>query len=100
MASTTANATGQQPAQGRRVRPIGVGNDGGRRLADKAYDLRIFGPEHDASGRTSAREVSAADLGLPVLVVSQFTLLGDCRKGRRPSFVGAARPEAPARHST
>ena len=60
------------------------------RLADKAYDLRIFGPEHDASGRTSAREVSAADLGSPVLVVSQFTLYADTRKGRRPTWDAAA----------
>ena len=37
--------------------------------------------------------LSLADVGGGVLVVSQFTLLGDCRKGRRPSFVKAARPE-------
>ena len=37
--------------------------------------------------------LSAADLGLEVLVVSQFTLYGDTRKGRRPSYVAAARPE-------
>ncbi|MFN7969834.1 MAG: D-aminoacyl-tRNA deacylase, partial [Acidimicrobiales bacterium] len=37
--------------------------------------------------------LSAAELGRPVLVVSQFTLYGDTRKGRRPSYVAAARPE-------
>lgn len=62
------------------------------RLADKLYDLRIFGPEHaraDSAGDLP-REVSAADLGLPVLVVSQFTLYGDTRKGRRPTWDAAA----------
>lgn len=58
------------------------------RLADKVYDLRIFdggdGPER-----------SAADLGLPVLVISQFTLYADTRKGRRPTWDAAApRPVA------
>lgn len=57
-----------------------------RRLADKAYDLRIF-PAPESSG---PREVSAADLGLPVLVVSQFTLYADTSKGRRPTWDGAA----------
>lgn len=60
------------------------------RLADKAYDLRIFGPEHAEPGQVDGREVSAADLGLPVLVVSQFTLYGDARKGRRPTWDAAA----------
>ena len=68
------------------------------RLADKAYDLRIFGPEHARQGQVpvgAARELSAADLGLPVLVVSQFTLYGDTRKGRRPTWDAAApRPVA------
>lgn len=67
------------------------------RLADKAYDLRIFGPEHagNHSLALDAREVSASDLGLPVLVVSQFTLYGDTRKGRRPTWDAAApRPVA------
>jgi len=53
-----------------------------RELARKVHELRIF-PGDDG-------ERSAADLGLPVLVVSQFTLYGDTRKGRRPSWVGAA----------
>jgi D-tyrosyl-tRNA(Tyr) deacylase len=63
------------------------------RLADKLYDLRIFGPEHAPDGAVpdgSGRELSAAELGLPVLVVSQFTLYGDTRKGRRPTWDAAA----------
>jgi D-tyrosyl-tRNA(Tyr) deacylase len=63
-----------------------------RRLAQKVYDLRIF----DASRFDActvpggSREVSASDLGLPVLVVSQFTLYADTRKGRRPTWDAAA----------
>lgn len=69
------------------------------RLADKAYDLRIFGPEHAPDGGSQAahpgREVSASDLELPVLVISQFTLYGETRKGRRPTWDAAApRPVA------
>ncbi len=56
-----------------------------RLLARKIHELRIF-PGVDGM-------VSAADLGLPVLVVSQFTLYADTRKGRRPSWSAAARPE-------
>jgi D-aminoacyl-tRNA deacylase len=53
-----------------------------RTLARKIHELRIFpGPDGEAS---------AADLGLPVLVVSQFTLYADTRKGRRPSWQEAA----------
>lgn len=57
------------------------------RLADKLWHLRIF---PDAEG---AMNRSCADVGGQILVVSQFTLYGDTRKGRRPSYVGAARPE-------
>ena len=69
------------------------------RLADKAYDLRIFGPEHAPDGGSQAtdpgREVSASDLELPILVISQFTLYGETRKGRRPTWDAAApRPVA------
>ena len=62
------------------------------RLADKVYDLRVFGPEHAPAGSapSGARELSASDLGLPVLVISQFTLYGDTRKGRRPTWEAAA----------
>ena len=61
------------------------------RLAAKIHELRIFGPEH-ASGEVpdDRRELSAAELGLPLIVVSQFTLYGDTRKGRRPTWTAAA----------
>ena len=57
------------------------------RVAAKAAGLRIFS---DAEGRFNE---SVAEIGGAVLVVSQFTLISDLRKGRRPSFTGAARPE-------
>jgi len=81
---------------------IGVTHDDdaatAQRLADKAYDLRIFGPEHSSPDQLEglAREVSAADLGLPVLVISQFTLYADTRKGRRPTWDAAAPGETAA----
>ncbi|CAB4935146.1 MAG: D-tyrosyl-tRNA(Tyr) deacylase [Actinobacteria bacterium] len=64
-------------------------------LADKIYDLRIFGHSHAATAGVAlpaeaGREVSAADIGLPVLVISQFTLYADTRKGRRPTWDAAA----------
>jgi D-tyrosyl-tRNA(Tyr) deacylase len=59
-----------------------------RRLAEKVWHLRVF---DDADG---VMNVSLADAGgSGVLVVSQFTLYGDTRRGRRPSWVAAARPE-------
>lgn len=56
-------------------------------LARKIAGLRIF---EDAAGKFN---LALADVGGAVLVVSQFTLYGDARKGRRPSFTDAARPE-------
>jgi len=58
-----------------------------RKLAEKVLGLRVFQDENDKMNR------SLTDVGGSVLVVSQFTLYGNCRKGRRPSFVGAAGPE-------
>lgn len=58
-----------------------------QRLARKTAELRIFS---DADGRFN---LSLLDVGGEALVVSQFTLLADTRKGRRPSFTGAAPPE-------
>jgi D-tyrosyl-tRNA(Tyr) deacylase len=58
-------------------------------VASKVRDLRVFEDPAD-SGRHMNRSVS--DVGGAVLVVSQFTLAGDCRKGRRPSFDAAAEP--------
>ena len=66
------------------ARTDGVGQ--ARALARKMHELRIFpGP---------GGEVSSADLGLPLLVVSQFTLYADTRKGRRPSWQDAAPGES------
>ena len=65
---------------------VGVGHAddaaAARSLARKIHELRVF-PSPDSA-------VSASDLGLPVLVVSQFTLYADTRKGRRPSWQDAA----------
>jgi len=73
---------------------LGVGQDDGPKdasyLAEKIANLRIFA---DKSGKLNC---SVAELSFEVLAVSQFTLYGDCRHGRRPSFSRAADP-APAR---
>ena len=56
-------------------------------MLDKVINLRIFEDENEKMNR------SLEDVGGQVLVISQFTLYGNCRKGRRPDFLAAARPE-------
>jgi D-aminoacyl-tRNA deacylase len=70
---------------------VGVGKDDGfgeyDRLAQKIFNLRVF---EDKQGKMNR---SLSDVGGEILVVPQFTLYGDVRKGRRPSWDGAAPPE-------
>ena len=85
--------------EGERIAQIGPGlvalvgvsqgdtQESARVLADRIAGLRIFS---DDAGKFN---LSARDVGAEVLVVSQFTLLADTRKGRRPSFIQAASPE-------
>ena len=71
---------------------LGIGRDDGpddvKYVAGKIRDMRVFEGE---AGKPMDRSV--ADIGAAVLVVSQFTLYGDVRRGRRPSFDAAAAPE-------
>ncbi len=70
---------------------VGVGKDDGfgeyDRLAEKVHNLRVFEDEQGKMNR------SLSDVGGEILVVPQFTLYGDVRKGRRPSWDGAAPPK-------
>jgi D-tyrosyl-tRNA(Tyr) deacylase len=58
-----------------------------RRMAEKLWHLRILADDAGVMNR------SASETGAPILVVSQFTLYGDTARGRRPSWIAAARPE-------
>ena len=75
---------------------VGVGRDDGpsdaEYVAGKVADLRIF---DDGQGRLNR---AVGEAGGAVLLVSQFTLYGDCRKGRRPSFDAAAPPDVARAH--
>ena len=66
---------------------VGDGSAQAQRMADKLAKLRVF---EDAAGKMN---LSVADIGGSVLLISQFTLAGDCSGGNRPSFTAAARPE-------
>lgn len=70
---------------------LGVGQDDteedAQRLAHKIAGLRIFSDENDKIN------LSLADVGGALLVISQFTLYADCRKGNRPNFINAGKPD-------
>lgn len=69
---------------------VGVSNEDNQQIADKMIDkmtkLRIF---DDADGKTN---LAISDVGGEFLIISQFTLYADCRKGNRPSFTNAGKP--------
>ena len=89
--SVTVDRRGGRPNRRGLVVLLGVEQgdteDDARQLADRICTSRIF---EDDEGRMNR---SLEEIGGALLVVSQFTLLGDCRKGRRPSFTQAAPPE-------
>ena len=66
---------------------VGDGEPEAVKMAEKIAKLRVF---EDAGGKMN---LAAADVGASFLIISQFTLAGDCSGGNRPSFVAAARPE-------
>jgi len=74
---------------------LGVGKDDSEKdvdfIADRLVNLRIFADENDRMN------LSVLDVGGRILLVSQFTLYGDCRKGRRPGFDLASEPETAQR---
>jgi len=72
---------------------VGQGDDeaAAEQLAEKVLNLRIFQDE------ASKFNLGALDVGADILVISEFTLYCDCRKGRRPNFVEAAPPDVAAR---
>jgi D-tyrosyl-tRNA(Tyr) deacylase len=70
----------------------GDGDEDAARVAAKIRELRVFDDDGGIDGRSRMNR-SVTDIGGAVLVVSQFTLAADCRRGRRPSFDGAAPPD-------
>jgi D-tyrosyl-tRNA(Tyr) deacylase len=66
---------------------VGDGSAQAQKMADKIAKLRVF---EDTAGKMN---LALSDMGGSVLVISQFTLAGDCSGGNRPSFIAAARPE-------